>query len=265
MVPAGNKSKESGRAAVRSILSQGDRNLLLEFIDTCHNEHSASYFNERTYPKLRELLPHEGFAFGRLSMRNSLLYQYVNLGFPADYLNMSSNPQGNIECPILKRWTNYQRPLYYDQRQSPRIPSAHKLRLQAFIDHGIRNLAVHGVVDPTRATATCYTFSRLEKTWDARSAVLVRMITPHLHIVLDPRNANQPAIPAETPRKRLSRREQDVLRWLSHGRSNTEIGMLLDISPSTVNAHIQSIIHKLDATNRVHAVALALRTGVIGL
>lgn len=73
------------------------------------------------------------------------------------------------------------------------------------------------------------------------------------------------AAPFEPQPKLLTEREQDVLYWLSHGKSSTEIGDILGISPNTVHVHSQNIAHKLQAKNRAHAVALALRTGVIGL
>lgn len=246
-----------------SVLSQQDRNLLLEFIDSCHAVGCAPYFGERTYPKLRELLPHQGFAFGRLNLRTSLLYQYVNLGLPAEYLNLSATPQGNIDCPILRRWSAYQKPLYYDRLAGSNISANKKKRLEASIDLGIHNMAVHGVVDSTRTTATCYTFSQMQDRWDLRSVTLLRLITPHLHAVLDPQK--QPLLSEKSPAKLLTPRERDVLQWLSYGRSSSEIAMLLEIAPYTVNTHIQNIMRKLDATNRVHAVAQGLRAGVIGL
>lgn len=249
---------------MHTIFNKREQNLLLEFIEACHAEDSASDFNEITYPKLRELLPHQGFVFGRLDLHNSQLYQYINLGFPTEYLTISSTPQGNIECAMLRYWTNSQRPLYCDEDLCLKSIST-ELRLQAFIDFGIRNLAMHGVVDNARTTATCYTFSQLEDTGDDRWTAILRVITPHLHTALGPRHAAPPAQLEKPPHKLLTPRERDVLRWLSYGRSSSEIGTLLEISPYTVNVHIQSIIHKLKASNRVHAVAQALRLGVIGL
>lgn len=52
---------------------------------------------------------------------------------------------------------------------------------------------------------------------------------------------------------------------MSHGKSSIDISKILGISVSTVHVHTQNIVRKLGADNRVHAVALALRTGVIGL
>ena len=58
-----------------------------------------------------------------------------------------------------------------------------------------------------------------------------------------------------TIREALSMREEEVLRWVSEGRTNAEIAEVLNISPFTVKNHVQQIMRKLDAANRTEAVA----------
>ena len=59
----------------------------------------------------------------------------------------------------------------------------------------------------------------------------------------------------------LTPREQQILQWIYHGKSNIEIGMILEISPLTVKNHVQKTLRKLNVLNRTQAVgkALALR------
>src|SRR5262245_34592434 len=61
----------------------------------------------------------------------------------------------------------------------------------------------------------------------------------------------------------LSKREREILRLLSHGNTNEEIGRELFISPETVRTHVRRAIAKLDARTRTQAVATALRHGLI--
>ena len=69
------------------------------------------------------------------------------------------------------------------------------------------------------------------------------------------------AFPAQqTP---LSARETEILKLLSDGLSNREIGEAAGISLSTVKAHIQSILTKLSATTRADAAVKALKKGLI--
>jgi DNA-binding NarL/FixJ family response regulator len=61
----------------------------------------------------------------------------------------------------------------------------------------------------------------------------------------------------------LTQRERDVLRLLSDGLSNEEIGRSLFISPETVRTHVRKAMAKLDADTRTQAVAMALRQSLI--
>lgn len=63
------------------------------------------------------------------------------------------------------------------------------------------------------------------------------------------------AQPARTRRAvgSLTAREGAVLRWLAAGKSNREIGEILDIAPSTVGKHLEHIYEKLGVENRTAA------------
>jgi DNA-binding NarL/FixJ family response regulator len=61
----------------------------------------------------------------------------------------------------------------------------------------------------------------------------------------------------------LTTREQEVFRLIAAGHSNAEIGEQLFISDTTVKTHITHILQKLDLRDRVQAVVLAYRTGLV--
>jgi DNA-binding NarL/FixJ family response regulator len=62
----------------------------------------------------------------------------------------------------------------------------------------------------------------------------------------------------------LTKREREVLRALSDGLTNEQIGKQLFLSPETVRTHVQKAMRKLEADTRTQAVALALRQSLIG-
>ena len=57
----------------------------------------------------------------------------------------------------------------------------------------------------------------------------------------------------------LTSREAEVLLWISRGKSNREIGEILNISPRTVNKHLEQVFVKLGVENRASAAARAVR------
>lgn len=65
------------------------------------------------------------------------------------------------------------------------------------------------------------------------------------------------------PEIRLSPRQLDVLRWASEGLKAEDIADRLSISAHTAEMHLRVIREKLGVANTVHAVAQALRLGLI--
>ena len=65
------------------------------------------------------------------------------------------------------------------------------------------------------------------------------------------------------PTQPLSPREAEVLQLVASGHSNKAIGFELGVSPTTTKNHLTSIMQKLDANDRAHAVTIALRKGWI--
>lgn len=58
----------------------------------------------------------------------------------------------------------------------------------------------------------------------------------------------------------LTRREAEVLLWVSYGKTNRSISEILAISPRTVNKHLEQVFRKLGVETRAAATAIAVRT-----
>jgi len=63
----------------------------------------------------------------------------------------------------------------------------------------------------------------------------------------------------------LTPREVDVLRLVSKGNANKGIAAQLSLTEETVKSHVRSILSKLQANDRTHAVAIAVKRGIIDL
>lgn len=69
------------------------------------------------------------------------------------------------------------------------------------------------------------------------------------------------ASPAEEPQ--LSAREHECLLWASRGKSSSDIGAILGLSPRTIDSYLEKACAKLRVRTRVEAVAAAVREGLI--
>ena len=72
-----------------------------------------------------------------------------------------------------------------------------------------------------------------------------------------------PRATAQLPQ--LSPREREIMHLMAEGRTAESIGSTLGVSVETVRTHVRNVIRKLQARNRVHAIAIALERGEIAL
>ncbi|WP_440054947.1 helix-turn-helix transcriptional regulator [Pseudoalteromonas sp. T1lg65] len=61
----------------------------------------------------------------------------------------------------------------------------------------------------------------------------------------------------------LTEREKECMEWISEGKTAWETAQILNISERTVNFHVNNVIDKVGASNRQHAVAKILISGVL--
>lgn len=63
----------------------------------------------------------------------------------------------------------------------------------------------------------------------------------------------------------LGKREMECLRWSALGKSVSDTGIILGISPETVRIHLKRAYAKLEASNRANAIAKAMQFGLLDL
>lgn len=87
-------------------------------------------------------------------------------------------------------------------------------------------------------------------------AVATRLVAAHNEARGRPRNPI--ALPV------LTRREVQCLRWAAAGKTDGEIGIILEVSVSTVRFHLRNAAQKLGATGRAQTIQLAAGFGYVG-
>jgi len=115
--------------------------------------------------------------------------------------------------------------------------------------HGLTNFSAteHGMI-------SFYGLQRSQRT-ETILSLLVPCLQEAMKIIRNP--------PSRAPS--LTLREREILKWCASGKSAWEVSEILKISERTVKFHLAGIMTKLDAVNRTHAVAIALREKIISL
>ena len=121
------------------------------------------------------------------------------------------------------------------------------------------NIITHGIKDNERrfisiCCINCNSEIHVESSWG-----ILKILAPHLHIAIT-NNYHKEQLESSTEKK-LTSRELEILWWVSKGKTNYEIGMILKISAFTVKNHISNILYKLQVSNRAQALEKALSLG----
>ncbi|MDP3818522.1 MAG: LuxR C-terminal-related transcriptional regulator [Methylotenera sp.] len=126
----------------------------------------------------------------------------------------------------------------------------------------LNSLMVYGVSDLRGGNECLYVFFSKENTFDVPDSVM-GLIMPHIDTVLRKIQHLEPAdIAGESKfvvsEAGLSAREVEIIHWIKSGKTNQEIGAILDISQNTVKSHLKRVFQKMNVTRRAQAVAILL-------
>jgi DNA-binding NarL/FixJ family response regulator len=96
-----------------------------------------------------------------------------------------------------------------------------------------------------------------------------RELIETIHAVMEGRKRMAPEVAAELAEHatddELSAREIEVLQLIAVGNSNKQIADRLFVAEATIKSRVTNILSKLSASDRAHAVTIALRRGIIAL
>lgn len=95
-----------------------------------------------------------------------------------------------------------------------------------------------------------------DKKFSDEEILMFELLQRHIERVLR-RATRYLSLPTESP---LTAREREVLHWLSEGKRDSEIAVILGISVRTVEQHVRVCLRKLGVENRAGAMAAIWRT-----
>jgi transcriptional regulator EpsA len=214
---------------------------------------------------LQSLIPHEVLVCGLQEGRQAAMRVDSFSTAPTDCARLGELFQHDVSLvpPLIKLWEeNRCQAIIAETDRAGANGTGSLARELARL--GVSQVLAHGTHDSTGQMTSFFVFACRPGTATAKQAYLADLVVPYLHAAWVRSQVTWPLERAGMkPVKTglLTPREQQILQWIYHGKSNIEIGMILDISPLTVKNHVQKTLRKLNVLNRTQAVgkALALR------
>lgn len=129
---------------------------------------------------------------------------------------------------------------------------------------GMRCAMVHGITDKRDSHDCIYVIFSTRDQYNTSHCGAMSLMLPYMdtalrqvaylpHQIPTPA-ANGNASKGSEPDHGLTGREIEILKWVRRGKTNPEIGTILEISEFTVKNHLQRVFKKLDVYSRAQAV-----------
>jgi transcriptional regulator EpsA len=246
-------------------LNDSEREALMLNIDVSLRVHTRPQLFSWVQGTLHSLIPHEVLLCGLQEGRQSPMRvdSFSTSVVEAERLNETFQQDVSLVPQLIKQWEENRCRAVVSETE--RGPFASGALARALAASGAPTVLAHGTHDASGDMVSFFLFAGKQGGLGAKQAYLADLIVPYLHAAWVRSQVTWPLerAGAAKPAKAglLTPREQQILQWIYHGKSNIEIGMILDISPLTVKNHVQKTLRKLNVLNRTQAVgkALALR------
>ena len=232
-----------------------------EFVDCLHSAHTEDDFR-RVAERTAHALGFRWFAyFGQRANGPNLISSYPK-SWTSHYFREGYD---NID-PVLQEPRNTSRMLLWDGREARSAKSAKERRL---FDDALSFKIRTGLT--VRIPSSQNQFAAFTLAVDDRSLGLDRFIetsqdmlkmvglTYHAHVSAKIGRTSTGGGMASP----LTQRERQCLAWISDGKTMQDIAELLDVTPRGVKFHLDNARRNLAALTLPHAVALALRQGLL--
>ena len=245
-----------------NILTSCELYELLEII------HSLTFIENSTQcmsaaRSLKELIGYDFIIFGlpEPSFNNTQAVVDLNINYPQDWVDLyQKNQFWRIDPVVLATKTEYS-PQHWCDIYRRFLPDKKFVGLAH--DFGLKDgwtcLTKGGTGFPWTIISLGGNLKKYKNNKNREKYILERL-APHFHIAL-----SSLRVKGESKKLQgfLSKRECEVLKWISQGKTSWEISVILNVAEVTINFHIKNMNAKLNTVSRSHAVAVATHSGLL--
>lgn len=236
---------------------------LLDLVETAGKTHTDAQFRQ-LIGQFGRLVPLERMhvCFAKIDPRTEAVVgfnRHILIDYPAEFVNEYVAKYARVDGAWDVLLGSRKPVIWHDIQRRFDSPEQQQLYGRA-ADFGLHDGFTFGARFVHSPTASIFAgvCDPKELTSHDRHVAVIEFMTPHLHLAL---SRIQFGLLKESPE--LTDREIEVINWAKFGKTDSEISLQLGVSPRTVKFHIENVIHKLQACNRVQATAIALAQGII--
>ena len=216
-----------------------------------------------TQEDLQLCFPHGAFigGAGRIYRSSLVPLEMLSSNFPSNYLTNAHSEKTGYRTPTIQRWLKTGEPQLFEHHNSHSDQDF--TLMQTFKTSGLCNIASHGLRELTNSSATYFSFHQIPDQLGSYHIQLLEVLVPNMHAALLRVIRRSHTALVQQDFGLLSRREWQVLIWISKGKTNSEIAAILGVSFKTIKNQVQSILIKLNVNNRIQAAIKVTKSHLI--
>lgn len=188
---------------------------------------------------------------------------YNTLNFSGElfhkYMNGRHYEKSSVCQAILASW----RPQHWKTSWARDTSGKGRVSMQLVKSYGYLDGWTTAVYHRRLSTLSSFTFAGKKAEKNKRTAAFLNCLSPHLAESLNDIYSSSFIKQKAIKHLKLTKREVEVLKWLAQGKSTWDVSVILNRSESVIKYHVTNLMERLSAQNRAHAVAIALRQGLI--
>lgn len=249
------------------LLPKHDLISLLSICDMARNVHSLDQLHSCIH-QLKNIILFDG-ALSVYADKSTIgqghfpetVYHTVDISekFFRDYIKGRYYEDSAVCRPMLKNW----KPQHWRTAWAQDMDGKGKDSKQLALDYGYLDGWACANYHNINNCMSAFIFAGRKVEHNHRTETILEYLTPHLAEALKgifnlSLNKN-----IAMKKMKLTSRELEVLKWIEQGKSTWDVSMILNRSERVVKWHVKNVMGKLSALNRTHAVAIALRHGLI--
>ena len=237
------------------------RNFAFECIDTLNHASTVDGVMDTMWGT-GKFFGFENFGVSGIPLPSETIDPYILLrGWPEDWTKRYVEHNYVQDDPIIAKTKTSTLPFSWNEVPNETMTP----RARRIMDEAKEFGLVEGISVPIYTTHGFQAIvtigaKNLRLSPDEKAALHLISIYAHSHAK---RLISTPSSTSSKHNKALGRRELECLKWSSLGKSAWEISEILHLSQRTVEEYLFNASRKLNASNRVQAVAEAIRNGLI--
>jgi len=229
---------------------------LMEYIEIVQSAQSIAELLDSA-ARFAKLQGFDYFAYGHRSHTPFSAHPIMHNNYPASWQEIYKKQEYVYQDPLVQHAIRSSVPLIWTAQDT-----------YAVVPHFLEDLMAFdmksGWCQSTRSTSgvSLLTLARSDT-----NALHSEISTPSLlwftqvfNNALEKLISSSPLVDNEV---QLTSREIDVMRWTADGKTSHEIAVILGISERTVNFHLNNVMAKLNANNRISATVKAISLGLV--